>query len=259
MEGGYILHAPRLNGKISAFATDINDATDIKRFYHDDYRTFVNYVMRNVNVRHIGGEIALQAKISPSFSATAVATWTQIFYTSNPDVSVFRDNDTSQVVNKTTSYLKNKYVAAGPQSAYTLGLNYRSPHYWYASANFNYLNRNYVSLNPVRFTEDAVGLLKPQSPHWNDIVGQEKLNGAFTVDLFAGKSFLLSKSMKWLPRGTYLYLNAGVNNLLNNKNIQTSGFEQLRYDVANQNPERFPSKYNYALGTNYFVNVSLKF
>jgi hypothetical protein len=259
IEGGYILHAPRLNGKISAFATDIDDATDIKRFYHDDYRTFVNYVMRNVNVRHIGGEIALQAKISPSFSATAVATWTQIFYTSNPDVSVFRDNDTSQVVNKTTSYLKNKYVAAGPQSAYTLGLNYRSPHYWYANVNFNYLNRNYVSLNPVRFTEDAVGLLKPQSPRWNDIVGQEELKGAFTVDLFAGKSFLLSKSMKWLPRGTYLYLNAGINNLLNNKNIQTSGFEQLRYDVANQNPERFPSKYNYAFGTNYFVNVSLKF
>lgn len=257
IEGGYLLRSPRFNGRLTAFATDIDNSTDIMRFYHEDYRTFVNYVMQNVNIRHIGGEVALQAKISPSFTASAVATWAQVFYKDNPNISIFLDNDTSKVVGTSTAYLKNHYVAAGPQSAYTLGLNYRSPRYWYANVNFNLLDRNYIDINPSRRTTDNVDLLTPESDAWHKVLDQQKLPSAFTVDLFAGKSFLLSKAMRWLPRNTFLYINVGVNNILNNKSIQTGGFEQLRFD--SNNPDRFPSKYFYGFGTNYFVNVSLKF
>jgi len=259
VEGGYLLRAPRFNGRLSGFMTNIEDATRIMRFYYEDDRTFVNYVMQGVDVRHVGGELALQAKISPSFSATAVATYAQVFYTSNPRISIYKDNDTSATVRQDVSYLKNTYVAAGPQSAYTLGLNYRSPQYWYANINFNLLDRNYVDVNPSRRTAEAVDLITPGSPEWHHILDQEKLPSAFTIDLFAGKSFLLSKTMKWLPRNTFLYVNVGVNNILNNKSIQTGGFEQLRFDSGMNNPERFPSKYFYGYGTNYFINLSLKF
>jgi hypothetical protein len=257
IEGGYLLRSPSLNGRLTAFTTDIEDASEIMRFYHEDYRTFVNYVMQNVNIRHLGGELALQAKISPSFSATAVATWMQVFYTSNANISIYKDNDTSRTVGKSTAYLKNHNVASGPQSAYTLGLNYRSPRYWYANVNFNFLDRNYVDINPSRRTEENVDLLAPGSDAWHTILDQEKLPSAFTIDLFAGKSFLLSKTMRWLPRNTFLYVNVGVNNILNNKDIRTGGFEQLRFD--NSSPNRFPTKYFYGYGTNYFINLSLKF
>jgi len=259
VEGGYFMRSPRFNVRLTAFATDIENSTKIMRFYYEGYNTFVNYVMNNVNIRHLGGELALQAKISPSFSATAVATWMQVFYTSRPKGSLYRDNDTTAVVGQNIAYLKNYYVAAGPQSAYTLGLNYRSPQYWYANVNFNFLDRNYVDVNPSRLTEEATDLLQPGSPEWHSILDQEKLPSAFTVDVFAGKSFMLSKAMRWLPRGTFLYINVGVNNILNNKNVQTGGFEQLRFDFANGNAERFPAKYFYGFGTNYFVNLSLKF
>ena len=116
-----------------------------------------------------------------------------------------------------------------------------------------------MEVNPARRTEEVIGLITPESPQWHAILDQEALGAAFTVDVFAGKSFLLTKSMKWLPRGTSLYVNAGVNNILNNKNIQTGGFEQLRFDLKNNNPDRFPSKYAYGYGANYFINLSLKF
>lgn len=257
IEGGYLLRAPSLSGRLTAFATDFDDVSEIMRFYHEDYRTFVNYVMQKVGIRHLGAELALQAKISPSFSATAVATWMQVFYKSNPEISIYRDNDTNRTVDKSTAYLKNHYVASGPQSAYTLGLNYRSPQYWYANINFNFLDRNYIDINPSRRTEENVDLLTPGGEQWHAVLDQEKLPSAFTIDLFAGKSFLLSKAMKWLPRNTFLYVNVGVNNILNNKDIRTGGFEQLRFD--SNNPDRFPSKYFYGYGTNYFINLSLKF
>lgn len=258
-EAGYLLRTPTYNGRFSVFATDINDATRIMHFYYDGYATFVNYVMQHVDIRHLGGELALQTKLSPTVSATAVMTWMQVFYNSRPEGSIYRDNDTNSSIGKSTLYLKEYNAAAGPQSAYTLGGSYRSPKNWFANISFNFLDRNYVDINPSRLTEEAVDLLEPGSPQWKTVLGQERLPAIFTVDLFAGKSFLLSKKWKWLPRNTYLYVNTGINNLLNNKNIRTGGFEQMRYDFDNGNTERFPPKYFYGYGLNYFINISLKF
>lgn len=257
-EGGYLLRAPALSGRLSLFATDIRDAARIMRFYYDGYATFVNYVLRGVDIRHLGGELAMQAKLSPSLSATAVLTWTQVFYNARPEGSIYRDNDTSTRVGKSVLYLKDYNVAAGPQTAATFGFSYRPAQNWFASLNFSFLDRNYVDVNPSRLTQEAFDLLEPGSPQWRAVMGQEQLPPVFTIDLFTGRSFLLSRKWKWLPRNTFLYVNVGINNLLNNKNIRTGGFEQMRYD-ENGNTGRFPPKYFYGYGLNYFINVSLKF
>lgn len=259
IEGGYLIHSPYLNGRLSGFVTDFNNITDIKRFYHEDYRTFVNFVMQNVGIRNLGAELALQAKLSASLTATGVATWTQVFYTTRPDISVYRDNDTNIEASHTTSYMKNYFVASGPQSAYSLGLNYRSPRYWYANVNFNYMDRNYMEVNPTRLTADAVDMMDRTSAEYQAVVNQEQFPSFYTVDIFAGKSFLLQNYFKKLPRSWMLYINVGVNNVTNNKDIITGGFNQLRFDYATRNPDKFPPKYFYGYGINYFVNIALKF
>lgn len=259
IEGGYLIQTPYVNGRISGFVTDFEDITNIKRFYHEDYRTFVNYAMTNIGIRNLGGEIAAQFKISPSLSATAVATWTQVFYTTRPNVSVFRDNDTITTGTTSIAYMKNYYAPSGPQSAYSIGLNYRSPQYWWLNVNFNYFDRNYMEVNPTRLTEDAVDLMDRNSEAFKAIVHQEQFPAFYTVDVFAGKSFALHKIFKGLKYGTMLYINAGVNNVTNNKEIITGGFNQLRFDVETRNTERFPPKYFYGLGANYFINISFKF
>jgi hypothetical protein len=50
-----------------------------------------------------------------------------------------------------------------------------------------------------------------------------------------------------------------VSNLLNNTKIIAYGYEQLRYDFTGNNPNMFPNKYLYAMGINFFLNVTLKF
>jgi hypothetical protein len=183
----------------------------------------------------------------------------QVFYTNRPDVSIYRDNDTTSKIGTSKVYIKDYFVASGPQSAYTLGLNYRSPKYWYANVNFNYLDRNYIDVSPGRRTTDAIGLLDDNSLEKASILAQEKLPSTFTVDVFAGISIKVNKYIKKASNNTFIYFNVGVNNVLNNTNIITGGFEQLRFDYGNKNAERFPSKYFYGYGANYFVNISYKF
>mgnify|MGYP005800117315 CR=1 FL=1 len=55
-----------------------------------------------------------------------------------------------------------------------------------------------------------------------------------------------------------------VKNILNNQDIRTGGYEQMRMNrVRASNGEtrysRFDSKYFYMLGTNYYLNVYLRF
>ena len=56
-----------------------------------------------------------------------------------------------------------------------------------------------------------------------------------------------------------------VKNILNDQNIRTGGYEQMRMSKVRASGTgdyvfgRFPSKYFYLLGTTYFLNVYLRF
>lgn len=259
IEAGYLFRHATWNGSITVFASDTKDVTDIRRFYYESDNTFVNYLMQHMGIRHQGAELAVQVKILPSLVATASATWMQVFYTSNPNGSLYRDNDTTNVVKHHVAYLKNYYVASGPQSAATLGFLYSAGHGFNAGVHLNFTDRNYVAINPMRHTEEAVDMLRSGSVQQDLVLRQEKLPAAFTLDLSAGKTFAIHKMMKWLPYQTSLRINAGIINILNRKDIRTSGYDQLRFDYDTKNPEIFPAKYTYGYGVTYYVSCKIVF
>lgn len=43
------------------------------------------------------------------------------------------------------------------------------------------------------------------------------------------------------------------------KGIVSGGFEQYRFDYQDKNPDKFPSKYYYLQGFNYYLGVSWKY
>lgn len=260
-ELGYIFKSSIFNCRLTGYVTDVTGSTLVKRFYNDDpdFQTFVNYIMQNVNTRSIGSELVAGAKISKSLSVTAVAAVGQSFYTNNPDISIYNDNSPTMVAAKRNVYIKNYYLGVGPQSIYSLGFKYNSRKYWHANLNLNYMDRNYVEINPGRRTQEATDLVNPTSQQWKDILNQERLPSAFTVDINAGKSFNLSKYLRFMKSRTLLNLNVGVNNLLNNTNIKTTGYEQLRFDYNNANSLKFPNKYIYGYGTTFYITLALRF
>jgi hypothetical protein len=101
--------------------------------------------------------------------------------------------------------------------------------------------------------------LDEKDPLRNDIIGQTQWGGQYTVDFFGGYSYKLPKSFSIQNKATFLVFNMGVNNILNNQNIITGGFEQLRFDFNDRNVNKFPPRLFYAYGANYFASVTLRF
>ena len=62
-----------------------------------------------------------------------------------------------------------------------------------------------------------------------------------------------------MKKRTYLVFNLGVNNILDNRNIVSGGFEQLRFDFAEKNTNKFQDRKFYAYGTNFFASVGVRF
>jgi len=48
-----------------------------------------------------------------------------------------------------------------------------------------------------------------------------------------------------------------VSNILNNQDFKVGGFEQLRYDRTNV--DKFPPKFSYLYGRNYFAMLTFSF
>lgn len=254
VEGGYHLRAPRFKARAVAYYTQFNDATDIKRFYHDDFRTFVNYSITGIDTRHVGVELSADATLGKGFSATAVAAIGQYYHTSRPYASVTQDNADTVLASNEVVYANNLHIGGSPENAYSIGINYNAKDFWQLHINANYFDNSFLSFNPARRTLPAVDQVDDPAQR-EAILSQEKLDGQFTLDVSGGKSWKLKNTKK----NTFIILNVGINNILNNTDFVTGGFEQLRFDFVDHNPDKFASKYYYAFGTNFFASVTLRF
>ncbi|MBL0258730.1 MAG: TonB-dependent receptor [Bacteroidetes bacterium] len=233
-EGGYLMKSPRLKGKVVGYLTQYTDGTDTRSFYDDDYRTFVNYTLTGIDKRHVGIEIAADATLGKGFSANAVASVGQFFYSSRPLATTTQDNKDTLLGTNETLYLENIRLGGGPQSAYTIGLNYRSKRFWFVNINFNYFDEIFIDANPRRRTVSSLDLVDAGSTTWQQILQQEKVDGQFTMDASAGWSWRMNNKFKSLKRPSYLVLNFGVTNILNNQDLVNGGYEYSRFDTQEQ-------------------------
>jgi hypothetical protein len=253
-EISYVLRYPKLKGRISAFYTDFKDQINSNVFYHDEERTFVNYVMNGISKRHTGVEAGVEARVTTAISLTLAGSVGEYHYTSRPTATIARDNSAENLVEGRTVFINNYYVPGTPQSAGTVGINYNSKHFWFVNLNLNVFGNNWLDFNPDRRTQAGVESVNPveQADLFNRIIAQERLPGAYTVDLFGGKSWRIKRKY-------FLNVNLNISNILNNKSFVTGGFEQLRFDYRDKNVDRFPPRYFYAFGTNYNLNIALRF
>ncbi|MBL0341483.1 MAG: carboxypeptidase-like regulatory domain-containing protein [Bacteroidetes bacterium] len=257
-EGGYLLRAPKMKARAVFYFTQFKDQVNTVSFYHADYRDFVNYTISNIDKRHVGAELAFDYNIGKGFSANIVAAIGEYFYTDRPNATITVDNTSEILAESETVYAKNFFVSGTPQNAYTLGLSYRAKKFWFVNLNFNYYDKTYIDFNPARRTTAAVDLVPENSAEYNAIVDQEKADSQFTMDLFGGKSWKLNNFFPSIKRNTFLVFNVGVSNLLDNKDQVTGGYEQLRYDFEDKDPNAFAPKYFYSFGRTYFVNLILR-
>ncbi len=265
LEGGYVLNSPNIKARVTGYATRFEDQMNVMTFYHDEVRNFVNYALSNIDKIHYGTEIGVEAKILTSLSVNAAASVGRYYFDSRQNAVVTVDNNASQLdvsqANQTI-YSQDFRVPSTPQEAYSLGLNYRSPNFWFLTLTGSYMDQMWLDFNPIRRTRAAVDGLDMTKAEdvakYHEILDQTKFDPQFTLDFFGGWSWKVPRKYGF-GSSTFVVFNAGVNNILNNQDIVSGGFEQLRFDFENRNVNKFPAKLYYSYGTNYFVSVTFRF
>jgi hypothetical protein len=261
LEGGYILNAPKIKIHLVGYYTQMKHGFNVLTFYHDEYQAFVNYALSHINKLYFGGEFGLEANVVPNIIITGVAAVGRYYYNSRQKAVTTIDN-TSVILNKETVYSNNYRIPSTPQEAYSFSASYRSPKYWFISITGNYFKEMWLDFNPMRRTALATENLDAGSKTFYDVIEQQALQPQFTLDLFAGFSWKVPHTYigsGFKKKAVYLYMYAGINNMLNNTDIISGGYEQLRYDYSTSDINKFPPKYYYAIGTNYYASIALRF
>ncbi len=242
-------------GSITGFWTEMYDGIQRTSFYDDQYSTFMNYVMSGIHTSYKGVEVGMAYKITPALTVSAAGTYSRYQYKNRPTGVRSYENGAADDIT-TVVYLKNYYVGGTPQQAYNLALDYTAPGMWFFNINGSWLGDSYVDLSPVRHEAmpDLYKLCDTQEEldaKLKEITTQQKLKNAFVLNLSIGKMIYT----KWGA----LNFNLSVNNVLNNRNIQTGGYQQGRFDYTNYNVDKYPNKIYYAQGIRVFFNAGIRF
>ena len=275
LDASYIYRSPKLKGRFTAYFSTIRDATQISFFYaegiFDDGAgylktdAFVSQTLTKINKRNIGAELSLEYQLTSTIKATFSGAFGEYIYDSDPKVTVINDakasiENTNPVFEFGTAALSNYKQAGMPQRAYSVGLEYRDPKYWWISSNINYLSNSYVDIaafprTKIFYKNPASGFNFPEATQQRaaELLKQEKFDPLLLLNLVGGKS--------WRVKGKTYGVFASINNLLNST-YKTGGYEQARnanfrernQDVSSGTPS-FGNKYFYGYGRTYFVNL----
>ena len=209
---------------------------------------FVNFIMKGINQRSLGLELGAEYNVTPTITLQAAAANGIHTYSNNPLFSVYDDNNAMAYIEDQEAYLKGYHVSIGPETVASLGVKYNDPKNWWVSLNANYLANMYFDVNPYNHTEYGMMHYAEGDIRIEDVLSQDPLRPAFTLDFFGGAS----KRYK----GYYFLFTLSVNNILNNKSTVLYGYDQLRFNA--NDPDMFPSKYSYMYGTNFFIGLTVR-
>lgn len=281
-DASYIIRAPKLKARLTGFITKIQNSTEVAFFYGEglfdedavgagNEDSFISEIVTGIDKRNIGAEFGIEYNITSTLKATAAATYGQYIYSNNSRVYVTDDAQATPanqnpITDFGAAYMKNYRQPGMPQQAYSFGLEYRDPHYWWIGANVNYLADNYLDVAEILRTEnfvtnsDGLGFPGMNEESVRNILKQEKFDNFTLVNLTGGKSWRISSK----NRNTFGFF-ASINNVFD-VTYKTGGFEQSRKatlpdfqaDNANGTPS-FGPKYFYGYGRTYFVNLYINF
>ncbi|TCN67563.1 TonB-dependent receptor [Acetobacteroides hydrogenigenes] len=237
---GYIFNYGIVKGRVTGYYTQFNDQIEINNFYHDGYQTFVNYILTGVDKEHTGVEFGLSSKVTSQVTIEFLGNVGKYTYKNNPDGTTSYENGSKADTQQPVFYDGYK-VSGQPQTALSLGVSYFHPKMWFFDTNVNYYDNSYIDLTPVRKEKSIMAKYDTQ----------EKFSSNVVWDASIGK-------LIYFKNRTSLNINLSVQNILNNTDIKTGGFEQGRYDTDG-NVSKFPGKYFYLQGVNFFLNIGYKF
>lgn len=278
VDASYILRTPKFKSRFTAYYVTNKNTTDIGYFYSeglddvsdDSEDEFVAELVQGLDMKNIGLELGLEYQFTSTIKFTGAASVGEFTYSSNPNVSLNIDGRQAQglnpVVNFGESSLKNYHQPGMPGQAYSLGIEYRDPKFWWIGFNANYLADTYVDVDALLRTDNFFkipgqgGIAFPEATEERAevLLTQEKLDPVYLFNLIGGKSWRFKDQ-------TTIGFFATINNIFDAE-YKTGGFEsprnanyrELNMDNSSETPS-FGTKYFYAFGRTFFFNLYVNF
>ncbi len=295
-DASYIIKAPKFKGRLTGYYSKISNSTEVSFFYGEglfeeatvgagNEDSFISEIVTGINKKNFGLELGLEYNLTSTLKLTGTAAYGQNTIDNNPNLKVNDDGqasatNTNPIVDFGKTYLKNYRVSGSPQQAYSLGLEYRDPKFWWVGTNVNYLADSYIDVSSIlrtdNFTVDKLtgdsyeGLTEETL---RKVLKQEKFDPITLVNLVGGKS--------WKIKNDTFGFFVTINNVFDIV-YKTGGFEQSRkatypdyqadntsqlplndpsngtFNVGSTHPS-FAPKYFYGYGRTYFVNFYINF
>ena len=275
LDASYFYRTPKWQTRLSLFYASIKNITQTSFFYAEgifddgagyaNTDAFVSQTLSHLDKQNLGAEFSLQYQWTTTIMTNFSAAYGQYTIAGNPNVTITNDAQATSenpvpVFDFGAATLKNYHQAGMPQQAFSLGIEYRDPKYWWIGANINYLTNTFIDVSPISRTETfyknpASGFNFPEATEERakELLKQEKFDPSTLLNISGGKS--------WKIKGKNIGLFATLNNVLDLK-YKTGGYEQARnanfrqlnQDVSSGTPN-FGNKYFYGYGRTYFVNL----
>lgn len=307
-EASYQFVLGPVSGKLLGYYNQFANGVEQTAFFYDASSAFVYLTMSGVEKRHYGVELALNYEILENLSLHLTGTYGEAEYTNNPLAQLTTEGMSSRDNLKVNSWknpvtgnqealrvaAKGMREGSTPLTALNVGLKYNR-NYWFFEVNANYFDRVYLAFSQYRRLSNVMTGYTPTSVNaeglltydvsqaeldedggvlWNtsgssyQLISpkQEKFKGGWMFDASVGKSIRLR-------HGHQMSINLQLQNITNNTNMRTGGYEQNRdnsyyntygtgdgskglekaYNFA-QN-----AKYYYANAFNFFLNANYRF
>lgn len=242
----------RFGLKLSTFFVSINNESAVYRYWDDIAGAYADMAVNQIDKRFMGVEIGVDWEISSRFSFKAGGSVGSYTYSSDAQAVITDDASRETIADEAYVRLKKYRLATSPESMATAEISYDTWG-WIASLSASYAGGRYVAISPLRRMQRAYGLAGSPERH-NEFIMQEKLDDAFSLNLFIMRSFELSRGR--------LVTTVSLNNLLDTKNIY-HGYEQMHLQKSGEAPSQswnpFPSKYLYGYGRTYYISATYSF
>ncbi len=166
----YIFRSPIVKARLTGFYSGFQNGSDIGFYFVEDLAglgietgdAFVQEILTNIERRHIGVEIGIEAQVTPTIKLKGAASIGQYTFQNNPNLYLTSvDFDGPLTFGDGTTQLKNYHVSGGPERAFQLGFEYRDPEYWNIGITSNFFSNAYIDVSNLarsaNFTSDYDG------------------------------------------------------------------------------------------------------
>lgn len=273
LDVSYIYRSPIVKARLTGFYSGFQNGSDIGFYFTEDLAglgidngdAFVQEVLTNVERRHVGVELGIEAQVTPTIKLKGAASVGQYTFQNNPNLYLTSVNFPGQLTfGDGTTNLKDVHVAGGPERAFQLGFEYRDPDFWNIGVTSNFFSNAYIDASNLarsaNFTSDYDGnVFNDFDPVLaKELLKQEQFDDYMLVNIIGGKS--------WRVDDYFIGFFATINNVFN-EDYRTGGFEQsrlanfrrVREDRSRDNGPVFGNRYFFGNGTTYYLNVYVRF